>query len=1259
VHLDFEDGSDPQELSSDSGRLMQEIRTELKQVDAQLQAELERGVATTFGGDRTVQTQDASGNPPARVSRRKVPAPLVTDLPKNRSYIRASSWEDSDCMPALHTFEHKQRPGHLETGRHIPSLTGEDGKTEDGIRNRRVGKDWPIGRLPSWAVRAGGLGADLPAWENPYPHTDAVYLRQEDITDDGLPPIPRAVASQQNLELVMLVKDAQHLPDVEYVQLSSPASKRAAHHGSLMADKRGATLGGGNKSPLITAPKSPAQSFPSPQNRSRSPVRDAKSKNASKQVEHGRTCSGSSAKRTGSESSAKRPPLAPEGKGTTRGEDANGCENQGAVRTKSSLFSIDVSLNEQSLQTDPKRGNSLGGCLWLEQFNLQIPERLVRLARRALVDGTQGPVLHIHLHDSGLYSGQDVLGAGTIAIKQLVDLHKHGQNHLPLVCCLQDPATNAPVLGTDGEQTVINFSFYCLHIDTWIQPSLEDTLRACDHDKIVLRPARLLKNAQNHGSEPAGQSESKMELISLMTQTQKDLEGRLVENNGPDGYGKSDSGEVYLDMPIMKPIEPDDVEKVEFYWKESLEQLMDSIPVNLLVTVLVLMDLVTYLVFSFGAAENDIEPRWMLGLSAAIVSILLMELTLRQIGMGKRFWKSRWNIFDTFVIWLSAAIILFRIIVDSSKLPGFNAVMVLRVVSRVAVGLRVLRVLINYKRARKLHGHVVKELRSTVSQNKRRYVKHGFDLDLTYVTNRVIAMSAPAFGQNSSYRNDIHVVSRFLATRHYGRFFIFNLCDTYYSSDGINGNYNPCMIFNQVQRIPFEDHGPPLMVEMLAFCEEAQMWMMQDVRNVVAIHCKGGKGRTGLMVAAVILWSGHRKTALDALELFTFRRTKNYNPELGMDGTYKHFINTAPCNQTVEGPSQIRYVHYLEAMLYNKIDALANEPMFMGDVSMRNDRMLADVPWYISLTVRCNRYPVFDSLNQEGSSVHVLGGSRDKEIFVWPIRASVWGDVRVDFYRHTTRDKDSKRKLAFFVIFNTCFYSGRPSLVLNKSRIDMLGKDTQHKLVTERFYVSFNFDQRPSAHYTLEREAALWQLVKTYGTRVSYVKGDIIVEENTTRNCLTFVESGRVEGVCYDVSIEQYMHPLGRTACEAISIGQNNERIPAITMSGSKSVVGVSPFLSSSSTLAYRTKTAVQAFELFRRGQASEDDSAPMRTRSGGSTSHQYEEHGDEDFDIGIDNFPDDKLHEFYRSALYCALLTTVSIICLSECVLTFSKRVT
>ena len=91
-----------------------------------------------------------------------------------------------------------------------------------------------------------------------------------------------------------------------------------------------------------------------------------------------------------------------------------------------------------------------------------------------------------------------------------------------------------------------------------------------------------------------------------------------------------------------------------------------------------------------------------------------------------------------------------------------------------------------------------------MSQNKRRFTASGFDLDLTYITDRVVAMAAPAFGGHRAYRNDIHELLRLLTQRHYGHFRVYNLCDSYLSSDGIIGNYHPLLLLSQVRRIAME-----------------------------------------------------------------------------------------------------------------------------------------------------------------------------------------------------------------------------------------------------------------------------------------------------------------------------------------------------------------------------------------------------------------------------------------------------------------------
>ena len=51
-------------------------------------------------------------------------------------------------------------------------------------------------------------------------------------------------------------------------------------------------------------------------------------------------------------------------------------------------------------------------------------------------------------------------------------------------------------------------------------------------------------------------------------------------------------------------------------------------------------------------------------------------------------------------------------------------------------------------------------LRSMVSGTRKRYKKNGYDLDLTYITERLIAMSFPASGIESTYRNHISSVSK-------------------------------------------------------------------------------------------------------------------------------------------------------------------------------------------------------------------------------------------------------------------------------------------------------------------------------------------------------------------------------------------------------------------------------------------------------------------------------------------------------------------
>lgn len=85
-----------------------------------------------------------------------------------------------------------------------------------------------------------------------------------------------------------------------------------------------------------------------------------------------------------------------------------------------------------------------------------------------------------------------------------------------------------------------------------------------------------------------------------------------------------------------------------------------------------------------------------------------------------------------------------------------------------------------------------------VSKNKRRYRDAGFDLDLAYIHDRIIAMGAPCEGREALYRNPMDQVQRFLARRHGTRCRVYNLC--------AERAYDCTRLGAQVVRYPLEDH---------------------------------------------------------------------------------------------------------------------------------------------------------------------------------------------------------------------------------------------------------------------------------------------------------------------------------------------------------------------------------------------------------------------------------------------------------------------
>ena len=93
-------------------------------------------------------------------------------------------------------------------------------------------------------------------------------------------------------------------------------------------------------------------------------------------------------------------------------------------------------------------------------------------------------------------------------------------------------------------------------------------------------------------------------------------------------------------------------------------------------------------------------------------------------------------------------------------------------------------------------------VRGSVSKDKNNFSYNGFDLDLTYITPKIIAMEKPSTSIEGMYRNNLDDVVQFFNQRHHEDYKVYNLC---------RENFYPTNTFYNQRSFPFQDHeAPPL-----------------------------------------------------------------------------------------------------------------------------------------------------------------------------------------------------------------------------------------------------------------------------------------------------------------------------------------------------------------------------------------------------------------------------------------------------------------
>lgn len=496
--------------------------------------------------------------------------------------------------------------------------------------------------------------------------------------------------------------------------------------------------------------------------------------------------------------------------------------------------------------------------------------------------------------------------------------------------------------------------------------------------------------------------------------------GFFVEHNENYVISWADASHMISDAETdpSKPPVPG-LNKEYLIWR--LRRTIESIFFRLFTLLLILVDIVIVIVdLSIEGSQPGLQ------IVDLVISIyFVIEVSLRLIALKPHAFFIHWyNVLDLVVI-------LVTFIISVIALSGTNWAEGLSLFT----ALRFVRI-VRFVRIYTEKKNIETAARQLISQNKRRYQQDGFDLDLTYVTNRVIATSFPSSGLWAAYRNPIEKVAHFLDTKHKDHYKVFNLCS--------EKTYNTSFFHDRVERVLIDDHNVPSVAQLLEFADTVRTWLGEHPDNVIVVHCKGGKGRTGTMICVWLIESGVFTSASLSLDYFGHRRTDT---------------NVSKKFQGVETPSQSRYVGYYEIVKNNG-------RILPESVPVRLTEIIITGMMYIGNGTGSDFWVEIDQGRGNTVLTAVFGTQKNCTMEYNSVKDTLRikvlncpvlkGDTRVLFQTNSTNVPKYYEKCPFYFWFHTGFLENG-ELLLKREDLDNPHKNKTWDIYRENFSVKLLF----------------------------------------------------------------------------------------------------------------------------------------------------------------------------------------------------------
>lgn len=486
------------------------------------------------------------------------------------------------------------------------------------------------------------------------------------------------------------------------------------------------------------------------------------------------------------------------------------------------------------------------------------------------------------------------------------------------------------------------------------------------------------------------------------------------------------NGDASTAVIISDPAELDSTNEDVGYLQFQLRRIVEHLIFRVFSFVLIITDICIIITALSINNKTDQQNRAFEVIALCFVSYFMLEVFLRILAKGPRQFSDEWfNIADLVVVIVSFLVTVIYTSVDL----GFGY-------AKLVVAGRLIRI-VSFVRLYTERKHLEKGARQMVSQNKRRYQKDGFDLDLTYVTERVIAMSFPSYGKMSLYRNPIEEVSRFLNTKHKDHYKVYNLCS--------EKTYDDTYFHGRVERFIIDDHNVPSLNDTVRFVKNVKEWFELDKDNIIAVHCKGGKGRTGTMICVWLVEAGLFGSAEASLDYFGNRRT-----DLSKSSKF----------QGVETPSQNRYVGYFQEVKekYNGI------PPQEVNLRLRQIRITAVAGIGkgdgsdMSCEVFIGRMKVFECDFGQNKNCQAEYKPEADVLEVTLLNCPILhGDVKLRFQCSSKRVPKGYEKCPFYFWFHTSFIKDNRFLV-TRDYLDNPHKPKTWKVFREKLSIELLFN---------------------------------------------------------------------------------------------------------------------------------------------------------------------------------------------------------